>query len=99
MKTGGKCPRRHQGGHPATIRAANRPPSQELRHLFVQSGVTGELERYSGVHHGFACPQRWCYDKPAVKRYWERLLALHRQRLGQGTGRRGTAERQSCMTG
>jgi len=36
---------------------------------------------YPGVHHGFAFPQRWCYDKPAAERHWERLLALYRRRL------------------
>ena len=33
-------------------------------------------------HHGFAFPQRWCYDKPAAERHWERLIALYRRRLG-----------------
>jgi carboxymethylenebutenolidase len=40
------------------------------------------LEIYPGVHHGFAFPQRWCYDKPAAERHWERLIALYRRRLG-----------------
>jgi carboxymethylenebutenolidase len=37
---------------------------------------------YMGVHHGFAFPQRWCYDKLAAERHWERLIALYRRRLG-----------------
>jgi carboxymethylenebutenolidase len=37
---------------------------------------------YPGVHHGFAFPQRWCYDKAAAERHWERLIALYRRRLG-----------------
>ena len=41
--------------------------------------VAGEIEMYPGVHHGFAFPQRWCYDKPAAERHWERLLALYRR--------------------
>ena len=41
-----------------------------------------EIELYPGVHHGFAFPQRWCYDKPAAERHWERLIALYRRRLG-----------------
>ena len=36
-------------------------------------------EVYPGVHHGFAFPQRWCYDKPAAERHGERLLALSRR--------------------
>ena len=49
----------------------------ELRRLFDAAGTRGELEIYSGVHHGFAFPERWCYDKPAAERHWERLHALY----------------------
>src|SRR5882762_65443 len=58
------------------------PMVEELRGLFARSGAAGELEIYPGVHHGFAFPQRYCYDKPAAERHWERLLALYRRRLG-----------------
>ena len=44
--------------------------------------AAGELEIFPAVHHGFAFPQRWCYDKPAAERHWERLLALYRRKLG-----------------
>ena len=54
----------------------------ELKVLFDASGNPGELEMYPAVHHGFAFPQRWCYDKPAAERHWERLIALYRRRLG-----------------
>jgi carboxymethylenebutenolidase len=54
---------------------------EELRGLFVKAGSPGEIELYPGVHHGFAFPQRWCYDKPAAERHWERLIALYRRRL------------------
>jgi carboxymethylenebutenolidase len=54
---------------------------EELRGLFEKSGAKGELEIYPGVHHGFAFPSRWCFDKPAAERHWERLLALYRRRL------------------
>jgi carboxymethylenebutenolidase len=58
------------------------PPMVEaLQGFFTQAGVAGEIELYPGVHHGFAFPQRWCYDKPAAERHWERLLALYRRRL------------------
>lgn len=60
------------------------PMVEELRGLFKQAGVAGEIEMYPGVHHGFAFPQRWCYDQPAAERHWERLLALYRRRLGVG---------------
>jgi carboxymethylenebutenolidase len=59
------------------------PPEmvKELKVLFDKSGNPGELEIHLGVHHGFAFPQRWCYDKPAAERHWERLIALYRRRL------------------
>ena len=60
------------------------PPEmvKELKALFDKSGNRGELEVHMGVHHGFAFPQRWCYDKPAAERHWERLIALYRRNLG-----------------
>lgn len=57
------------------------PMVEELRGLFKQAGTAGEIEMYPGVHHGFAFPQRWCYDQPAAERHWERLLSLYRRRL------------------
>lgn len=56
---------------------------EELRGLFNTSNNPGELEIYPGVHHGYAFPQRWCYDKMAAERHWERLLALYQRRLPQ----------------
>jgi carboxymethylenebutenolidase len=55
---------------------------EELKTLFTRAGTAGELEMYMGVHHGFAFPERWCYDVPAAERHWERLIALYRRRLG-----------------
>jgi len=57
------------------------PMVEQLRGLLVASGTQGELEVYPHVHHGFAFPQRWCFDKPAAERHWERLIALYRRRL------------------
>ena len=53
-----------------------------LQELFAASGNPGELEIQPGVHHGFAFPGRWCFDKPAAERHWERLIALYRRQLG-----------------
>ncbi len=58
------------------------PMVAELRGLFARAGAVSEIELYPGVHHGFAFPERWCYDKPAAERHWERLIALYRRRLG-----------------
>ena len=57
------------------------PMVEGLRGLFATSGAAGEVEIYPGVHHGFAFPQRWCFDKPGAERHWERLIALYRRRL------------------
>jgi carboxymethylenebutenolidase len=57
------------------------PMVEELKGLLQKSGAAGELEIYPKVHHGFAFPERWCYDKPAAERHWERLLALYQRRL------------------
>ena len=59
------------------------PPDmvQALRGHFARSGARGEIEHYPGVHHGFAFPERWCHDRPAADRHWERLIALYRRNL------------------
>lgn len=63
------------------------PPEMvaELKALFEASGAAGELEIHPGVHHGFAFPERWCYDKPAAERHWERIFSLYARRLGPAT--------------
>ena len=57
------------------------PMVEELKTLFQRAGAKGEIEMYMSVHHGFAFPERWCYDVPA-ERHWERLIALYRKTLG-----------------
>jgi carboxymethylenebutenolidase len=57
------------------------PMVAELRALFEASGAPGELEIYPTLHHGFAFPSRWCFDKAGAERHWERLIALYRRRL------------------
>ena len=61
---------------------APMPMVSELEKAFQQSGARGELEIYSKVHHGFAFPQRWCYEKAAAEQHWERLVSLYRRNLG-----------------
>jgi carboxymethylenebutenolidase len=59
------------------------PPDMvaELQRLFEASGAKGEVEIHPGTHHGFAFPGRWCFDKPAAERHWERLIALYGRNL------------------
>ena len=58
------------------------PMVEELKIHFARSRAAGEVEIYPSVHHGFAFPERWCYDVAAAERHWERLIALYRRRLG-----------------
>jgi carboxymethylenebutenolidase len=45
-------------------------------------GANARVERYPGVHHGFAFPERGpIYDKAAAERHWERLHALFSRNL------------------
>src|SRR5258705_269290 len=60
------------------------PMVEELRGLFHRAGTAGEIEFYPGVHHGFAFPQRWCYDKPAAER--QARGRNHRRRRGGSSG-------------
>ena len=59
------------------------PPDmvEQLKAYFARSGANGEIEIYPSVHHGFAFPERWCYDRAAAERHWERLHALYRSTL------------------
>ncbi len=57
------------------------PVIDELRSVLAKAGITHEIEIYRRTEHGFAFPQRYCYDKPAAERHWERLFALFRRRL------------------
>jgi len=65
------------------------PPDMvaQLKTLFEDSGVNGELEIYPDVHHGFAFGERWCYDKPAAERHWGRLFDLFGRNLQAQAGR------------
>ena len=54
---------------------------EKLRATFKKSQAPGEIEMYPHVHHGFAFPERWCYEKAAAERHWERLLSLYKRRL------------------
>jgi acetyl esterase/lipase len=65
------------------------PMVEELRTLFGRAGTAGEIELYPRVHHGFAFPQRWCYDRPAAER--EQNLA--------GSAGQGTAAGRRCHPG
>jgi carboxymethylenebutenolidase len=52
------------------------------RHL-NEIGANARVERYPGVHHGFAFPERGpIYDKSAAERHWERLHSLFARNLG-----------------
>ena len=43
--------------------------------------VNARVERYPGVHHGFAFPLRPAFDKTAAERHWQRLFGLFDRNL------------------
>jgi carboxymethylenebutenolidase len=47
-----------------------------LREALDAGGNRYEIEVYPGCDHGFGFPERYCYDKQAAERLWERLFAL-----------------------
>jgi carboxymethylenebutenolidase len=54
-----------------------------LEHYLKEIGANARVERYPGVHHGFAFPGRGpIYDKDSAERHWERLHALFARNLG-----------------
>jgi len=54
---------------------------EELRAALDKAGSNYEIEIYRGTEHGFAFPERYCYDRRAAERHWERLFALFGRRL------------------
>lgn len=57
------------------------PLIEELRGALTKAGTTFEIELFPGTEHGFAFPQRYCYEKKAAETHWERLFDLFRRRL------------------
>ena len=47
--------------------------------------VDHTLETYAGVHHGFAVDGMPVFDAPAAARHWDRVLALFRETLKEGS--------------
>ena len=56
------------GPEQAWMRAVRSKMIVEPKALFDQSGNSGDLEKYPGVDHGFAFPQRRCHDRGALVR-------------------------------
>lgn len=51
-----------------------------LEQLAARSGDRVTVERLD-AHHGWTFPERWCYDKAASERVWEKALAMFRSAL------------------
>jgi carboxymethylenebutenolidase len=49
---------------------------EALQAALRDAGTPHRVEWYPGAEHGFAFPQRHCYDKPSAERHWVRLFAL-----------------------
>jgi len=53
----------------------------ELPAVLDEHSIDHRIEVHAGTEHGFAFPDRHCYDKQAAERHWERLFSLFRRRL------------------
>jgi len=60
---------------------ASRADIEVLQAALKDADVPHRVEWYPGAEHGFAFPQRPCYDKPSAERHWARLFALFRRTL------------------
>ena len=58
------------------------PLVAELKKVLERAGANFEIEIFPGTEHGFAFPQRYCFNKAAAETHWERLVDLFRRRLG-----------------
>jgi carboxymethylenebutenolidase len=54
----------------------------EFEAAMQASGVRGRLERYWGMHHGFAFTDRPQHDPDGERRHWDALLDLYARTLG-----------------
>ncbi|MEO5733296.1 MAG: dienelactone hydrolase family protein [Rubrivivax sp.] len=57
---------------------------ERLQTSLQASGAPYRVEWYPKVEHGFAFPERYCYDEAAAERHWERLFDLLDRRIGTG---------------
>ena len=57
-------------------RWASKEQVAQLQAALQDAGVKHRVEWYPGAEHGFAFPQRACYDKPSAERHWVRLFDL-----------------------
>jgi carboxymethylenebutenolidase len=55
---------------------ASKADIEVLQAALKEARVPHRVEWYPGAEHGFAFPQRHCYDKPSAERHWSRLFAL-----------------------
>ncbi len=60
---------------------ASKEQVAALQAALRDAKVPHRVEWYRGAEHGFAFPQRYCYDKPSAERHWARLFALFERNL------------------
>ena len=54
---------------------------QELLAQLAAASAGRVSVEYHEAHHGWSFPERWCFDRHASERVWERALAMFRQAL------------------
>jgi carboxymethylenebutenolidase len=67
---------------------ASKEQVAQLEAALREAKVPHRVEWYPGAEHGFAFPQRYCYDKPSAERHWSRLFALFERNLRASAARR-----------
>jgi carboxymethylenebutenolidase len=60
---------------------ASKSDIEVLQAALKEAKVPHRIEWYPGAEHGFAFPQRACYDKPSAERHWVRLFDLFERNL------------------
>jgi len=60
---------------------ASKEQVEALQAALRDARVPHRVEWYPGAEHGFAFPQRQCYDKPSAERHWVRLFSLFERNL------------------
>jgi carboxymethylenebutenolidase len=60
---------------------ASKADIEVLQAALKAAKVPHRVEWYLGAEHGFAFPQRYCYNKPSAERHWSRLFALFERTL------------------
>jgi len=78
---------------------ASKADIAALEEALKDAGIAYRVEWYPGAEHGFAFPQRHCYDKASAERHWVRLFELFERRLRRADGEASAQRPDAAPTG